>query len=215
MSKAETLDALMESAIHGFSKHGYEGASLRDIATHAHVPLSTIHFYFGSKSELFLAVRRAAWAEIDQERSDLLEAALARSGPPQLEQLVHALAYPIVRRALSRDERDRAMIFIVRAHLAHSEPGLVGPMIRTADRSMVRWIDAMMACCPGMRRPDMIWAFSFVVGAIYSWQLIDHRYDEMIGPDDDRSIDDVTQDIIAFCCSGIEAIGRRRASPSD
>ncbi|WP_260581953.1 TetR/AcrR family transcriptional regulator [Sphingopyxis sp. PET50] len=214
MSKAETLDALMESAIHGFSKHGYEGASLRDIAAQAAVPLSTIHFYFGSKSELFLAVRRKAWAEIDQERSDLLDASLADSDRPPLEALVHALAYPIVHRALSHDERDRAMIYIVRSHMAHSEPGLVKPMIRTADRSMVRWIDAMMACCPGMRRPDMIWAFSFVVGAIYSWQLIDHRYDEMIGPDDDRSIEEVSQDIVAFCCSGIEAIGRRRLEPS-
>ncbi|MBU1374968.1 MAG: hypothetical protein KKE02_18135 [Alphaproteobacteria bacterium] len=28
MSKADTIDALMESAIHVFSRYGYEGASL-------------------------------------------------------------------------------------------------------------------------------------------------------------------------------------------
>jgi AcrR family transcriptional regulator len=66
MSKAETIDALMESAIHCFSQHGYEGAALRDIAAEAGVPLSTIHMYFGSKAELYTAIERKAWIECEQ-----------------------------------------------------------------------------------------------------------------------------------------------------
>ena len=47
MSKAQTIAALIESAIDAFSRYGFEGASLRDIAANAGVPLGTIHMYFG------------------------------------------------------------------------------------------------------------------------------------------------------------------------
>lgn len=213
MSKTETVDALIESAIISFSRDGYEGASLRDIARQANVPLSTIHFYFGSKSELFATVARQAWVEIDQERSCHLARALdERPGrPPRLAALIHALAYPVARRALSQCERDVNQIFILRSHISHIRALNESRMLELADRSMVRWIDAMMLCCPSLDRQDIIWAFSFAVGAIYSWQLIDHRYDRMLGDGARRSAIDVTEDIVAFCCSGIQAIVARRA----
>lgn len=214
MNKTETVDALMESAIFSFSKDGYEGASLRDIARHANVPLSTIHFYFGSKSELFSAVARQAWAEIDRERSWYLEKAIAENGgpSPRLPALMHSLAFPVVLRALSNCERDIGQIFILRSHISHLRAGNADQMLEVADRSMTRWIDAMMLCCPSLGRQDIIWAFSFAVGAIYSWQMIDHRYDKMLGPETRRAPEDVTDDIVAFCCNGIQAIVDRRAA---
>ncbi|HVV32988.1 MAG TPA: TetR family transcriptional regulator [Vitreimonas sp.] len=215
MSKADTIDALMDSAIQSFSRFGYEGASLRDIARDADVPLSTIHLYFGSKAELFSAVSHKAWNEIDHERGVLLQQALSKHGerPPLLGDLIYALAFPVVRRALSKNERELAQIYIVRSHTAHLQyfrDGGNSPLIDVADRSVVRWIDAMMLSCPTLSRQDVIWAFSFVVGSIYSWQLIDHRYDRLLGPDIERKPEDVAGDIVAFCASGIEAIVARR-----
>lgn len=214
MSKIETIDALMESAIHIFSRDGYEGASLRDIARNADVPLSTIHLYFGSKAELFGAVARKAWEEIDNDRSALLEQALAKNpSQPALADLIVAIAYPVVRRALSPHPRDMAQIYVLRGQLHHS-PYIDG-MLELADRSMVRWIDAIMLSCPTLSRSDTIWAFSFAVGVVYSWQVIDHRYDSMLGKDDERTPESVTSDIVAFCCSGIEAIVARRAAGAE
>ncbi len=215
MSKADTIDALMESAIHCFSRYGYEGASLRDIAANAGVPLSTIHMYFGSKSELFSAIERKSWNEIDDERSGLLSRALEKAAgrPPELADLFHALAFPVVRRALGESDHDRAQIFIVRSRVVH------GPILaaasnftKTADRSVVRWIDAMVLACPTLRRQDIIWAFSFVVGAIYSWQLIDHRYDRLLGQDIERTAESVTADIVAFGCAGVQGLIDKRAA---
>ena len=53
MSKVEAIDALMNCAIKAFSEWGFEGASLRQIAAQAGVPLSTINVYFGSKRDLY------------------------------------------------------------------------------------------------------------------------------------------------------------------
>jgi AcrR family transcriptional regulator len=213
MSKTASIDALMESAIMSFSRDGYEGASLRDIARSADVPLSTIHLYFGSKAELFSAVGRRAWEEVDVERSSLLEQAIARhAGMAPLPDLIHAVAYPIVRRALGKSDRDIAQIYILRSHLAHWNPPLQGNMLEVADRSMVRWINAMMLCCPTLSRQDMIWSFSFVIGVVYSWQVIDKRYDSLLGRDSERCAEDVTADIVTFCRAGIEGIVQQRAT---
>lgn len=211
MSKLETIQALMESAILCFAKDGYDGASLRDIARNADVPLSTIHFYFGSKGELYLEVVRHAWAEIDKERGELLEQALAAGDAraPQLSALVYALAYPIVRRALSKNARDIGQIYILRSHTSHSQPSFLSNGIVMADRSMVRWIDAITLIHPTLSRPLIIWGFSFIVGAIYSWQVIDHRYDSMLGDAAERDAEDVTNDLVSFCTNGFEALANR------
>ncbi|TAJ74704.1 MAG: TetR/AcrR family transcriptional regulator [Phenylobacterium sp.] len=212
MSKADTIDALMESAIHCFSRYGYEGASLRDIAANAGVPLSTIHMYFGSKAELYTAIERKSWGEIDDERSALLSEALAKAGarPPELADLIHALARPVVRRMLGASEHDQERIFIIRGRVSDRRAQESPSFLEVADRSVVRWIDAIQLACPSLVRQDIVWAFSFVVGAIYSWQLVDHRYDQLLGQDIQRTVDGITGDIVTFGCAGIHALIERR-----
>lgn len=214
MSKVQTIDALMESSIRCFSLHGYEGASLRDIAAQAGVPLSTIHMYFGSKPDLFIAVNRKVWAEIDRERSALLRMALAQrhGGPPLLEDVVHALTRPIVRRALSKCSEDVARIQIIRSN-AQRATNLMGEVLEfEMKHSIARWIDGVSLSCPTLSRQDVIWAYSFIIGATYSWQLVDHRYDKLLGNDDGRTVDEVVADIVAFCCAGVQAMIDRRRS---
>jgi AcrR family transcriptional regulator len=210
MSKAETIDALLESAIHCFAKYEYEGASLRDIANGAHVPLSTIHVYYGSKAELYIAAKRRAWSEIDHERGELLQTVLTRppGQVPRLDEFIRALALPVVRRALSKSERDMACIHLIRTRVSEQWRFEVE---EKADRTMAAWIDSLALTCPTLSRQDLVWAYSFVIGAIYSFQLVDHRYDHLIGQDVERTVEGVTGDIVAFCCAGVQAIIDRRA----
>ena len=216
MSKADTIDALLESAIHCFSQYGYEGASLRDIASIAGVPLSTIHMYFGSKAELYAAVERKSWDELDEERSSLLQTVLERAGdaPPDLSELIHALARPVVRRALAGSDPERERIVLLRSGISYREQGGRAHLLHVADRSMVRWIDAIARACPTLSRQDVIWTFSFVVGSVYSWQLIDHRYDTLLGEDVQRTVEGVTSDIAAFGCAGVRAMVDKRLAES-
>lgn len=208
MSKRDTIQALTESAVQHFAKNGYEGASLRDIARDANVPLSTIHLYFGSKSELFDAVRVSAWAELVAERVALLDAAFERSnGAPTLEDVIHVLAYPVARRALSDSPRDVALIFLLRGQW-HAR--VDADIITMADRLVSPFFEAILKSQPSFSRGDAAWALSYVVGVIYSWQLFDHRYDKLIGEEPPRSASSVTADIAAFCRGGIEALAARR-----
>jgi AcrR family transcriptional regulator len=54
--KAETSAALLEAAKKVLHQKGYAGLSTRDVAAVAGVPLSQIHYHFGSKQGLVLAL---------------------------------------------------------------------------------------------------------------------------------------------------------------
>jgi AcrR family transcriptional regulator len=54
--KSETGTAILEAAKAVLHRNGYSGLSMRDVAADAGVPLSQIHYHFGSKQGLVLAL---------------------------------------------------------------------------------------------------------------------------------------------------------------
>ena len=55
----DTREAILEAARAAFSERGFDGASIRAIATSAGVDPALVHHYFGSKDQLFLATLQA------------------------------------------------------------------------------------------------------------------------------------------------------------
>jgi AcrR family transcriptional regulator len=62
---AATREAILQSALAAFSRHGYDGIGVREIARTAGVTAVLVNRYFGSKEELFAAAVEAAFAERD------------------------------------------------------------------------------------------------------------------------------------------------------
>src|SRR5215831_14520097 len=54
--KPETSVTLLEAAKSVLRRNGYSGLSTRDVAAAAGVPLSQIHYHFGSKQGMMLAL---------------------------------------------------------------------------------------------------------------------------------------------------------------
>ena len=66
--------ALLEAAFALVAEHGFEGLRTRDIAKHAGVNISTLHYYFGTKEELLVALLSYATGKfIAPERTNLRE----------------------------------------------------------------------------------------------------------------------------------------------
>jgi AcrR family transcriptional regulator len=51
----DTREAILDAAREAFAERGYDGASIRQIATGAGVDPALVHHYFGAKDKLFLA----------------------------------------------------------------------------------------------------------------------------------------------------------------
>lgn len=58
-----TREAILRSALAAFSRHGYDGIGVREIAHTAGVTGVLVNRYFGSKEELFAAAVETAFAE--------------------------------------------------------------------------------------------------------------------------------------------------------
>jgi AcrR family transcriptional regulator len=61
---AATREAILQAALAAFSRHGYDGIGVREIARAAGVTAVLINRYFGSKEELFAAAVETAFADI-------------------------------------------------------------------------------------------------------------------------------------------------------
>ena len=71
----ETRSRILEAALSVFQRHGFEKASMREIAGEAGVAVGAAYYYFDSKDALVLAFYERAQGEMDTE----IEAALDRA----------------------------------------------------------------------------------------------------------------------------------------
>ncbi|WP_433825536.1 TetR family transcriptional regulator [Actinoplanes sp. CA-015351] len=61
----DTREAILAAARSAFAEKGYDGASIRAIATSAGVDPALVHHYFGSKDKLFLATMNSPMDPLD------------------------------------------------------------------------------------------------------------------------------------------------------
>jgi AcrR family transcriptional regulator len=205
VSKSDTIDAIVEGAVQVFSRHGFEAGALRDIAVRAGVPLSTIHRYFPSKQQLYLEVTRRILEQVSADRERLLGAALSvDDSRPRLESVLHALAYPIVARAHCADSLPMVQVLRnaapthLRTSIMRHHPG--------------HWLKTIMRECSSLKINHAIWAYSFVEGAMYSWQMLDHAYDHALRSEEKLSAEEVSEALEIFCAAGIRALENRDRS---
>jgi hypothetical protein len=58
----------------------------------------------------------------------------------------------------------------------------------------------------------VVWGFSFIVGALYSWELMDNRYDAIIAmPSEDPEV--IAERLIDFAVSGMQGLIDGAARP--
>ncbi|HST90638.1 MAG TPA: TetR/AcrR family transcriptional regulator, partial [Brevundimonas sp.] len=93
---ADTRDLILDASEDLFSKHGFYGVTIREVAREAGVDTALVHYYFGAKRGLFDAVflRRAeVW---NNERVDAINryARDAGEGGMTLEGLLEAFLRP-------------------------------------------------------------------------------------------------------------------------
>lgn len=212
MDKAQAIEAIVDAAIGVFAQWGYEGASLRAIAAAANLPLSTIDNYFGSKKRLYSSLMRMVWAEVARDRQIALEARMEKNGaaPLTLEQVIEALAEPIVRRLMSGDPASRDRLYFLQQRYREHRALNAADDIDTVDNEVRPLIEAFIATSPGMAFDDGVWAFSYCVGVMYSMQLMDRRYDSLLGGASPPSEEEALADVVAFCSAGVEAMLARR-----
>ena len=166
----DTRERILVAALEAFSDQGFDGATTRDIAAQAGVPLGLLQYHFGSKDKLWRAAVERAFAEL---RSGL-ESIVAESGAVDERQRMRRLIRAHVHFVSANPQFIRIM---------HDEGKRRGPRMRwLVDRFVKPLFDMVL---PQIRRaqeqgilPDGIPPFHFVYILVGAGGLIFHQSEE-------------------------------------
>lgn len=163
---AAKADHILDAAEDLFSKRGFDGVTVRQVAELAAVDPALAHYYFATKQGLFDAVlaRRAQLLFSGRMGAfDAYEAACR--GKPTVEGAVAAFVLPFFERARTGDEgwknyfRLIAMVNNDASHVAVSIMSLFDPLVH-------RLIALVKQALPGAPEEELFWSFHFFTGSL-------------------------------------------------
>jgi AcrR family transcriptional regulator len=162
---AKTQERILRVAEQLFAEHGYDGVSMRSIATRARVQLALLTYYFHSKLGLYRAVFQRRIDPISTRRREILHGLIGRAGrPPSIEEILDALARPWVElRDQPGGQHYSRLIAREAGDPRESDRGIVKEMLDPIARE---FLAAMEQALPDRSRSEIHWAYYFFIGAL-------------------------------------------------
>jgi AcrR family transcriptional regulator len=162
----DAREAILDVAEERFSKHGFHGVTVREVAARARVNTALIHYYFNSKAELFDAVFLRRAELINRERMDSMDRYEARLGDAvTVEGAIEAFLHPVLARLHTGGEGWRNYFALV--GLVNSTTAWGGAvMTKYFDPVIHRLIDLIAHALPGATKEDLYWSYNFLSGSL-------------------------------------------------
>lgn len=198
-----TRERILDAAEHVFAKHGFDGASIRDIAAHAGVQGALVHHHGGSKEDLFFkAVARRADV-LARLRLEALEEQRAR-GELDLRGILSAFIRPFLELTTQGDPHWHAYGALI-AHVSADERWRW--ISKTCfDPTAKIYLDEITHALPHASQQQVSAGFVFMVSSLLSICASKWRIDDLSQAPTD---DDLAEILLEFCASGFVAIGRQ------
>ena len=202
--------AILDSAEALFSKHGFYGVTVRQVAAEAGVDTALIHYYFGAKRELFDSVFARRAEILNEERSAAMRAyAEAHPGSMTAEGIIEAFIGPLVERSLTNDEGWKNYFRLVA--LVNNTPAWGGEtMHRFFDPVVHQFIAALKRAMPQADLKDLYWGYQFLTGSMMLALSETGRIDQLSeGLCRSTDLEAVRARLFDYCAAGFEAIVSR------
>lgn len=164
--RAETTEQILDAAEFLFSRHGFYGVTLKDVAKKVGVHHTLLNYYFEDKQALFDEVfaRRAKVAnEVRIEALDAYEASL--DGLPTVEGALHAFLDTNLD-LYDRDEEGWHHAGTLAASVSNTPEWGAEMFDNWFDPIVLRLVDLLKRAMPDCAEEDIFWGYHFVSGAL-------------------------------------------------
>jgi AcrR family transcriptional regulator len=203
----ETRDRILDVAEQAFSRHGFDGVTLRAVARAAGVDTALLHYYFDSKRGLFDAVFLRRAEVLNKDRMDALDRYEAQAGDQvTVEGAVAAFLDPVLERCANAGAGWRAYFALVA--VVNNTPVWGGEtMTRYFDPVIHRLISVVRKALPKAREEDLFWSYHMLSGSLTLTLAETGRIDTLskgICRSDD--ITAVAPRMIAYASAGFRAV---------
>lgn len=203
----ETRDAILNAAEDLFSKHGFYGVTIREVAREAGVDTALVHYYFGAKKELFDAVfiRRAeVW---NSERVAAVDRYAEAAGEAMtLEGLFEAFLRPPFQWSLKGGPGWKHYAALVAQ--TNANPAFGGEtMARYFDPAIRRLLELVKRIHPEARDEELYWAWHNLSGALTLTLGETGRLDRLSGGlCKSGDLDSACDYMVRFAAAGFRAV---------
>jgi len=203
----ETRDAILNAAEDLFSKHGFYGVTIREVAREAGVDTALVHYYFGAKKELFDAVfiRRAeVW---NNERVAAVDRYAEAAGDAMtLEGLFEAFLRPPFQWSLKGGPGWKHYAALVAQ--TNANPAFGGEtMARYFDPAIRRLLELVKRVLPEAEEADLYWAYHNLSGALTLTLGETGRLDRLSGGlCRSGDLDSACDYLVRFAAAGFRAV---------
>ena len=159
-------ERILDAAEDHFSRHGFWGVTIREVAQDAKVDTALLHYYFDTKRGLFDAVFARRAEIINLERIESIDAYERSSGDAiTAEGVINAFLQPILERAAQGDQHWHNYFALIAQ--VNNTPAWGGEtMARTFDPVIHRLIRALRKALPDASEEDLYWSYHFLSGAL-------------------------------------------------
>ena len=204
-------DRILDAAEDLFSKRGFDGVTMREVAELANVDAALAHYYFATKQGLFDAVLERRAELLFSERMEAFDVYEAQCGDQvTVEGAVAAFVTPFMERARTGDEgwknyfRLIALVNNDASHVAVSIMSYFDPLVH-------RLIGVVKRALPEAREEELFWSFHFFTGSLTLALSRTGRLDRLSGgvcrSDDLASIE---PRMVEYCAAGFRSLCDRR-----
>jgi AcrR family transcriptional regulator len=159
-------ERILDAAEDHFSRHGFWGVTIREVAHDARVDTALLHYYFDTKRGLFDAVFARRAEIINRERIDSIDAYERAAGAEiTVEGVIDAFLQPILERAAQGDQRWHNYFALIAQ--VNNTPAWGGEtMARTFDPVIHRLVRGLRKALPHASEEDLYWSYHFLSGAL-------------------------------------------------
>ena len=195
----ETRTRILDAAERVFAHHGYDGASIREIATEAETQLGLVHHHGGGKEALFQKTVARRAHQLSEARLQAL--AEARTcGPLTLRTVLKAFFQPYME--LSRTGPQWLAYARLVAHVS-ADPRWRDIAAECFDPTAQIFLDEIAVLLPAKSRAELATGFVFAVSAMLAL-FTSHWRITALGkeaPDPSEQLDH----LVSYCAAGLSS----------
>ena len=159
-----TRERILGAAETLFARHGFAGASLRQVTAAANVNLAAVNYHFGSKDNLVEEVFRRRLDDLNKRRLAALATALALDAP-ELEDVLGAFIRPALELSLDQAGGHAFMRVLARAYAEHDER-LRRFLSENYGHVLRDFAAALGRLLPHLDKEELYWRLDFITGAL-------------------------------------------------
>ncbi len=204
LTVTDTKEQILNVAERQFAEKGFAGTTLRGVIREAGVNIAAVHYHFGSKEELYVAVVRRVAKQMVPAQLQHLGKYENLKQPPSVENIMEAFFAPPLRMISQMGEAG-----MIRAQFVGRCRGEPLPIQQLADRefdeSQQRFLDILQRAFPDQTRLQLKWKLDLAIAILIRTLNQVGQSDNLIGGNSSEEVEIAIERLVKFVSQGMKA----------